>query len=171
MGFSRQEYWSGVPFPSPEDLPNPGIDPVSPSLQADSLPLSYRGSPLCSSTTLNSRLLSLPFLILLNASICHLLVKIQGFKTDFSIKESTARLEQVGGFSGGPVFNSPPCSAGDVVRSLVWEDFTCCGATRSICHNYWDPTLQTREFMGHSEGSRMMQRRSCLLQLRPNAPK
>ena len=32
MGFSRQDYWSGLPFPSPEDLPNPGIEPGSPSL-------------------------------------------------------------------------------------------------------------------------------------------
>ena len=32
MGFSRQEYWSGLPFPSPGDLPNPGIKPVSPAL-------------------------------------------------------------------------------------------------------------------------------------------
>ena len=38
MGFSRQEYWSGLPFPSPEDLPDPGIEPRSPALQADSLP-------------------------------------------------------------------------------------------------------------------------------------
>ena len=41
MGFSRQEYWSGVPFPTPEDLPNPGIEPPSLCLlhwQADSLP-------------------------------------------------------------------------------------------------------------------------------------
>ena len=38
MGFSRQEYWSGLPFPSPGDLPNPGIEPRSPILQADSLP-------------------------------------------------------------------------------------------------------------------------------------
>ena len=38
MGFSRQEYWSGVPFPSPEDLPNPVIDPGFPALQADALP-------------------------------------------------------------------------------------------------------------------------------------
>ena len=38
MGFSRQEYWSGLPFPSPGDLPDPGIEPWSPSLQADSLP-------------------------------------------------------------------------------------------------------------------------------------
>ena len=38
MGFSRQEHWSGLLFPSPEDLPNPGIEPRSPALQADSLP-------------------------------------------------------------------------------------------------------------------------------------
>ena len=37
MGFSRQEYWSGLPFPSPGDLPYPGIKPKSPTLQADSL--------------------------------------------------------------------------------------------------------------------------------------
>ena len=36
--FSRQEYWSGLPFPSPGDLPNPGIEPGSPALQADALP-------------------------------------------------------------------------------------------------------------------------------------
>ena len=38
MGFSRQEYWSGLPFPSPGDLPDPGIEPGSPALQADTLP-------------------------------------------------------------------------------------------------------------------------------------
>ena len=43
MGFSRQEYWSGLPFPSPEDLPNPGIEPRSPALQADSLPTELQG--------------------------------------------------------------------------------------------------------------------------------
>ena len=37
LGFSRQEYWSGLPFPSPGDLPTPGIEPRSPALQADSL--------------------------------------------------------------------------------------------------------------------------------------
>ena len=36
MGFSRQEYWGGLPFPSPGDLPNPGIEPGSPALRADS---------------------------------------------------------------------------------------------------------------------------------------
>ena len=38
MGFSRQEYWSGWPFPSPGDLPDPGTEPRSPALQADALP-------------------------------------------------------------------------------------------------------------------------------------
>ena len=38
MGFSRQEYWNGLPFPSPADLSNPGIEPKSLALQADSLP-------------------------------------------------------------------------------------------------------------------------------------
>ena len=38
MGFSRQEYWSGLPFPTPGDLPNPVIKPGSPALHADSLP-------------------------------------------------------------------------------------------------------------------------------------
>ena len=38
LGFSRQEYWSGLPFPSPGDLPNPGIEPRSPVSQADAVP-------------------------------------------------------------------------------------------------------------------------------------
>ena len=45
MGFSRQGYWSGLPFPSPEDLPDPGIKPESPALQADALPSEPPGKP------------------------------------------------------------------------------------------------------------------------------
>ena len=45
MEFSRQEYWSGLPFPSPGDLPNPGIEPRSPALQADFLPSELPGKP------------------------------------------------------------------------------------------------------------------------------
>ena len=45
MGFSRQEYWSGLPFPFPGDLPNPGIELGSPALQADSLPSEPPGRP------------------------------------------------------------------------------------------------------------------------------
>ena len=44
-GILQQEYWRGLTFPSPEDLPNPGIKPRSPALQADSLPLEPPGKP------------------------------------------------------------------------------------------------------------------------------
>ena len=47
MEFSRPEYWSGEPFPSPGDLPNPGIEPGSPALQADSLPAELSGMYIC----------------------------------------------------------------------------------------------------------------------------
>ena len=45
MEFSRQEYWSGLPFPSPGDLPHPGIKPRSPVLQEDALPSEPPGKP------------------------------------------------------------------------------------------------------------------------------
>ena len=51
FSFVLWTYWSGLPFPSPEDLPNPGIEPMSPALQADSLPTELWGKPkhVCSS--------------------------------------------------------------------------------------------------------------------------
>ena len=45
LGFSRQEYWSGLPFPSPGDLPDPGMEPQSPALQADALSSEPPGEP------------------------------------------------------------------------------------------------------------------------------
>ena len=45
MEFSRQEYWSGLPFPSPADLPDPGVEPSSPALWADSLLSEPPGKP------------------------------------------------------------------------------------------------------------------------------
>ena len=44
MGFSRQAYQNGFPFPSPEDLPDPGIEPTTHALQVDYLPMSYKGN-------------------------------------------------------------------------------------------------------------------------------
>ena len=46
MGFSRQEYWSGLPFPSPGDLPSPGIEPGSPASEADALTSGPPGNSL-----------------------------------------------------------------------------------------------------------------------------
>ena len=50
MGFSRQEYWGGLPFSSPGDLPDPGIEPSSLTLQADSLPSEPPGKPYLHTT-------------------------------------------------------------------------------------------------------------------------
>ena len=46
MGFPRQEYWNRFPFPSLGDLPHPGIEPTSPALHVDSLPLNHQRSPM-----------------------------------------------------------------------------------------------------------------------------
>ena len=46
MGLSRQQHWSGLPLPTTGDLPDPGIEPMSPIWQVDSLPLSHQGSPM-----------------------------------------------------------------------------------------------------------------------------
>ena len=55
MGFSRQEYRSGLPCPPPGDLPDPGIEPVAPALQADSLPMSHQGAHISLLPTIKSR--------------------------------------------------------------------------------------------------------------------
>ena len=73
MGFSRQEYWDGLPCPPPGDLPNPGIEPISPALQVDSLPLSHQESPLKSSVLLLSEL-DLPFSVI-SISFCFIYLK------------------------------------------------------------------------------------------------
>ena len=55
MGFSRQDYWSGFPFPSPGDLPDPGLEPRSPALQGDALTSEPPGKPLMSGSSLAFR--------------------------------------------------------------------------------------------------------------------
>ena len=56
MGFSRQGYWSGLPFPSPGDLPDPGIEPGSPALEADALTSEPPGKPQYVIATNNTKL-------------------------------------------------------------------------------------------------------------------
>ena len=60
MGCSRQKYWSGLPLPSPQDLPNPGIEPRSPALQADALPSEPPGKPILQSKALKGNPLQPP---------------------------------------------------------------------------------------------------------------
>ena len=59
MGFSRQEYWCGLPFPSPGDLPYPGIEPRSPALQANALPYELLGKSLPSFPSFREELIIL----------------------------------------------------------------------------------------------------------------
>ena len=59
MGFSKQEYWSGLPFPSPGDLPDPGIEPGPPVLQADSLQSELPGKPAFGVVTIKKKNLAL----------------------------------------------------------------------------------------------------------------
>ena len=61
MGFPKQEYWSGLPFPPPGELPNPGIKPPSPALQEDSLTLSHLRSPVVVSFDILPAVTSLHF--------------------------------------------------------------------------------------------------------------
>ena len=66
MGFSRQECWSGLPFPSPGDLPDPGIEPGSPALQADTSPSEPPGKP---KTRKEAPFLVLPIVLDVNRKI------------------------------------------------------------------------------------------------------
>ena len=74
MEFSRQEYWSGLPYPSPGDLPNPGIEPGSPALQADALTSEPPGKPgylPCWESISSSGMLEEPWVSLHVSQVCH----------------------------------------------------------------------------------------------------
>ena len=92
MGFSRQEYWIGLPVSSPDDFPNPGIKPGSPALQADSLPSGLQGIIL--------KFLPFPFSFLPPAWSAHTIcprmtyINLSGFRAS-TILSSTAPLENL----------------------------------------------------------------------------
>ena len=65
MEFSRQEYWSGRPFPSPGDLPDLRIKPISPTMQADFLPDEPQGKPKSDTDSLNYMKCFMSFIFLL----------------------------------------------------------------------------------------------------------
>ena len=72
MGFPRQEYWSRLPFPSPGDLPDPGMESTSPessALQTNSLPLSQQGTPLLALIAIDMRPLKKTFICLAAAGL------------------------------------------------------------------------------------------------------
>ena len=95
MGFSRQEYWSGLPFPSPGDLPNPGIEPRSPTLQADALSSEPPGKPVWSIWHLTAKwclcffnMLSSFVVAFLSRSKCLLISWLISQSSDFGTQEN-----------------------------------------------------------------------------------
>ena len=111
MEFPRPEYWSGLPFPSPVDLPDPGIKPASPTLQADLLMLSHQGSPLSSTDKSKST----------PEFSCYREI---GLPVWLSGKESACQGKR------------------PWIQSLIWEDPTCCGASKPMHHNCWACALE-----------------------------
>ena len=116
-----------MPFPSPGDLPNPGIEPSFPALQADSLPAELQGSPLCSlhvfKSPQNSAKLRNPgFLLLKNEPA----VKVTVNTNNSVAQQQTQRCQEVG-FPGGSAVKSPLATW---VPSLTGEDPMCGRATR-----------------------------------------
>ena len=100
MGFFRQEYWSGLPFPPPEDLPDPGIEPWTPAMQADSLPIEQQGSPLNLWWITQNSFKNLK--ILFNTPYCHLFVEFKRLKqtNEYNKAERLIR-EQASGYQCG----------------------------------------------------------------------
>ena len=104
VGFSRQEYWSGLPFPSPGDLSTPGIKPTSPTLWADSLPSEPSGKPTFSLILINLFIFGCTGSVLLHAgkwrllSSCSAQVLSSGFYSfgSWALEHSLIRCQLMG---------------------------------------------------------------------------
>ena len=94
MGFSRQGYQSGLPFPSPEDLPNPGIEPRSPALQADALPSEPSGKPKLELKTSLSLFITVSFTTLCTCS-CSLILLFSRHNYALSEHQALSRVGSV----------------------------------------------------------------------------
>ena len=116
MGFSRPEYWSGEPFPPPRDLPNPGIEPRSPTFQVDSSPAEPSGKPRCSEspalTSLFHSACSLGTIACFSGSVPLLLSVL----SDLISTASTARVPVTVCRSPSGIAVSSSCQTGSVAR-------------------------------------------------------
>ena len=111
MRFSRQKYWSGLPFPSPGDLPNPGIEPGSPVLESDAL---------TSEPAIHKREKIIPKMV-----------------KDGIISKNNCFKRHSGDFSGSLVLEHPPSSTGDTDLIPGWGTKIPHAAepTKPACHN------------------------------------
>ena len=140
MAFSRPEYWSEQPFPSPRDLPNPGIKPRSPTLQTDSLPAESQGKPKNTGVGNLSLLQQIFPTEESNRGLLHcrqILYQLsyQGSPTPDeadAIITLPSSLKMTRAFPGGPVIKTSPSNAGDV--GLIP------GRGAEISHALWSKT-------------------------------
>ena len=146
MGFSRQEYWSGLPFPSPGDLPNPGIELRSSTLQADTLTSELPGKVIFIESVMPSNHLTLchPFLlphsifprirVFSNKSV----LCIRWPSTGVSASASVLPMNIPNQFPLGGLVGSP-CSTGDSQESFPTPQFKSINSsTLSFLHS---PTI------------------------------
>ena len=116
MGFPRQEYWSGLPFPSPGDLSHPEIEPESLALQADSLPTEPPGKPYIS----------------IDLNICIYVYINIGFPSDSVGKETTCNAGDSGSISGCE--RSPGEGNGNPLKYSCLENPMDRGAWQATVH-------------------------------------
>ena len=102
MGFSRKEYWNGMPFPSPADLPDPGIEPWSPELHADSLLTEPPGKPKTPKKSLELCFVFFPHCYLAHKTQlhyhcgwCHVLIFVTPFMLGLSLFALTLSLPDI----------------------------------------------------------------------------
>ena len=149
MGFSRQEYWGGLPFPSPGDLPNPGTEPGSPALQTDALPSEPPGKSLWTSSVLQRKGRMVKRAVRRHSGIAQplgarlferwflkvslaqrlwarmLLLRCRGKTTPQSCRNETATQKCVGGAASTPECRHRALSQrGLFSRFTTWWDFT-----------------------------------------------
>ena len=143
MEFSRPEYWSGQPFPSPGDLLNPGIEPRTSTLQADSLPVKPQGKPKNTGVgglSLLQRIFD-PGIEVGSPTlqVDSLAAELPGTPkaTVRSLYTSNrmAKIKHCWGFPDGPVIRICLPMQGTLVLFLVWEDPTCHRETKPVLHN------------------------------------
>ena len=113
MGFSRQEYWSGMPSLSPEDLPDPGIEPAS---------LALGGGLFTTSTTWEASISTFFFLTLPTTNDRTKEIRRQNASINNNNQD----------FRGDPVIKNLPVNVETRVRSLIWEYPTCHRATKLL---------------------------------------
>ena len=120
MGFSRKEYWSGLPFPSPGNLPDPEIEPRSLTLQADALPSEPPGKPSEEETCLKFGHSEENLKATLVSSLCLSFQKMESFHVySFTCCSYLLNLRYLRGFPCGTVVKNLPADLGDT-RDTGW---------------------------------------------------